>query len=63
MDNNIAPEIWEYTRQIVKSAIGNKTEVKGFEWSDGGGFLCKVFNVSTTGGNFILKVERDKIFF
>jgi len=63
LDNYIAPEIWEYTRQIVRNAIGTQAEVKRFEWSDGGGLFCKVFKVNTTEGNFILKVERDKIFF
>jgi len=63
MENNVAPEIWEYTRKIVKNTFGTQAEVKEFEWSDGGGLFCKVFKVSTTDGTFILKVERDKIFF
>jgi hypothetical protein len=63
MDDNVAPEIWEYTRQIVKNALGSQTAVKGFEWSDGGGLFCKVFRVVTSEGDFILKVERDRIFF
>ncbi|MCL2813035.1 MAG: phosphotransferase [Oscillospiraceae bacterium] len=63
MDDNIAPKIWEYTRQIAKNAFGAKAGVAGFEWSDGGGLFCKVFKVVTSEGIFILKVERDKIFF
>ncbi|MCL2775503.1 MAG: phosphotransferase [Oscillospiraceae bacterium] len=63
MHNNVALEIWEYTRQIVKNTIGTQAEVKGFEWSDGGGLFNKVFKVNTTDGNFILKIECDKIFF
>ena len=49
--------------QIVKNAIGTQTKVKGFEWSDGGGLFNKVFKVNTTDGDFILKIECDKIFF
>ena len=63
LDNTISTEIWEYTRQILKNTLGAKTEVNGFEWSDGGGLFCKVFKVITNNGKFILKVERDKIFF
>jgi len=56
MDNNTI-------RQIVKNAIGTKAEIKGVEWSDGGGMYCKVFKINTADGSFILKTERDKIFF
>lgn len=52
-----------YAQQIVKNTIGTQTKVKGFEWSDGGGLFNKVFKVNTTDGNFILKMECDKIFF
>ena len=63
MENNIAPEIWEYTRQIVKNTLGTQVKLNGFEWSNGGGLFCKVFKINTNTGDFILKVERDKIFF
>ena len=63
MGNEIRPDIWEYARQIVKNTIGTRSKVKGFEWSDGGGLFNKVFKVNTTDGNFILKIECDKIFF
>jgi len=52
-----------YAQQIVKNTIGTQTKVNGFEWSDGGGLFNKVFKVNTTNGNFILKMECDKIFF
>ena len=63
MDINIAPEILAFAQQIVKNAIGTNVKVNGFEWSDGGGLFCKVFKINTTDGNFILKAERDKVFF
>lgn len=58
MDNYL-----EFARQVVKTVIGTKTEVRGFEWPDAGGLFCKVFKLNTADGNFILKTERDKIFF
>ena len=61
MDNS-TPEMI-YAQQIVKNTIGTQAKVKGFEWSDGGGLFNKVFKVNTTDGNYILKIERDKIFF
>ena len=62
MDNTVAPEIHNYAQQIVKNTIGTQTKVNGFEWS-GGGLYNKIFKVNTTNGNFILKMECDKIFF
>ena len=60
--NNLTPEMG-YAQQIVKNTIGTQAKVNGFEWSDGGGLFNKVFKVNTTDGNFILKMECDKIFF
>ena len=62
MVDNIAREIWEYTQQIVKNTLGTQVKVKEFEWA-AGGLFNKVFKVNTTDGNFVLKVECDKIFF
>lgn len=63
MDNNISPEIIKYTKKIIKNTLGTHAKLNGFEWSDGGGLFCKVFKVNTSDGIFILKIERDKIFF
>ena len=63
MDNNISPEIHSFAQQIVTNIIGTQSKIKGFEWSDGGGLFCKVFKINTSDGNFILKMERNKIFF
>ena len=62
MTINIAPEIQMYTQQIVKNTIGTQAQVKGFEWS-AGGLFNKVFKINTTNGDFVLKVECDKIFY
>jgi hypothetical protein len=61
MADYVAPEIWEYTRQIVKNTIGTQTKLNGFGWA-GGGLFNKVFKVNTSDGNFFLKIECDKIF-
>jgi len=53
----------DYARQIVKNALGSRVRVNWFEWSDGGGLFNKVFKVNASDGNFILKIECDKIFF
>jgi len=60
---DVGPEIMGHAEQIVKNTIGTKTKLKGFEWSDGGGLFTKVFKLDTTDGCYILKIERDKIFF
>ena len=62
MDKKITIEIHGYAQQIVKNTFGSQAEIKGFEWA-AGGLYCKVFKINTTYGDFILKMECDKIFF
>lgn len=62
MSINVEPEITGYAEQIVKNIFDTQAKVNGFEWASGGLFN-KVFKVNTTEGNFILKMECDKIFF
>ena len=62
MATKVAPEIHGYAEQIVRNTIGTQVKVNGFEWT-AGGLFNKVFKVNTTDGNFILKMECDKIFF
>jgi len=62
LENYVAPEITVYAEQIIKNTIGTKTKIKSFEWSTGGLFN-KVFCINTTDGDFVLKIECDKIFF
>jgi hypothetical protein len=52
-----------YARQIVKNALGTQAIVKGFEYTNAGGLFNKVIKVNTSGGDFILKIECDEIFF
>jgi len=62
MANYAESEIMGYAQQIIKNMIGAQTKIKGIEWS-GGRFYNEVSRVNTTDGDFILKIERDKIFF
>ena len=62
MVKNITPEIQGYAHQIVKNVFGTHVKVKGFEWAMGG-LYNKLFKVNTTDGDFVLKMECDKIFF
>ena len=62
MNIKIEPKIHSYAEQIIKNTLGTQTKLKGFEWS-GGGLFNKIFKVNTSDGNFMLKVECDKIFF
>lgn len=61
MDNYIAPDIPGYAQSIVKKTIGAQTEIKSIEWS-AGGLYNKVYIVHTTDGEFVLKIECNKIF-
>jgi len=62
LENYVAPEIIVYAEQIIKNTLGTKTKIKAFEWSTGGLFN-KIFCINTTDGDFVLKIECDKIFF
>lgn len=61
MDNYVAPEVFDYAKQIVKNVVGAKAVLKSVEWS-AGGLYNKVYYVNTDQGEFILKVECDQIF-
>ena len=62
MGNFIAPEILSYAQDIIKYALGARTKICAFKWSDGGGLYNKVYCLDTTEGRFILKIECDRIF-
>jgi len=62
LDNKVTLEIHGYVQQIVKNTIGTQTEIKGFEWAMGG-LYNKLFKVNTNDGDFVLKIECDKIFY
>ncbi len=62
MENFVAPEIPEYAGYIVKKSLGARVKANSVEWS-AGGLFNKVYDVHTTEGSFMLKIECDRIFF
>jgi len=61
MADYVESEIMDYAQHIIRNTIGTQPKIKGFAW-DGGGLFNKVYKINTTGGDFFLKIERDKIF-